>query len=190
MDLLQLVQILAEEEEEGTAISKAGFFSDYMAVIGIVLALVGIAIIYVGIKLMRGYSFHVDETVVVDEKDDYTAAEAEVLGQRSTPMPDLSGEGKEKLISEIRLRYEAGDTVYTEWILGSGNSGDKVRIRYNEEDPTDFFLDDEDPEEQPETAETEEPEPEGKSSAGITLTGIGLMVLGIGIFVFIDGLSK
>ena len=190
MNTLQLLYLAAAaEEEEGTAVSKAGFFADHITVIGIILAVVGIGVIYVGIKLLKGYSFHVDETVVSSEKDDYVPLKAQVLGQRSTKMPDLSGSGEEKLISEIRLRYEYEDTVYTEWVLGSGAAGDTLSIRCSPDDPKDFYIDDE-PEEAPAEEKATEEEPEGNKSVGTVLIIIGIMLAVVGAGIAVDGFMR
>ena len=55
MDITALLHILAEEsEEEGSAIAKAGFFADYMWIVGLVLAAVGLIVMYFGIKVGDG----------------------------------------------------------------------------------------------------------------------------------------
>ena len=200
MDITALLHILAEEsEEEGTAIAKAGFFADYMWIVGLVLAAVGLIVMYFGIKVGKGYRFmpEANEPVVID--DELPSAEAEIVERRSTEVPDYSPNGEGKLVfKEMLIRFTADGQTFEEWVNDSGEYTDTVPVKYNPNNPNEFHIYEGDgdfegiPDENGslDGNEDEEDIPEGSKSVMLTLLGVGLIILAVGIFVLIDGLSK
>lgn len=198
MDISQLVMLLADDSEEGTAIAKAGIFSDYMWIVGLVLAAVGIVLVYIGIKVGKGYRImpEMNETVVVEDTE--PSAEAEIVERRSTEIPDHSGGEGKIVFKEMLIRFSVDGQSFEEWINDSGEYEDKVPVKYNPTNPQQFHIYEDSaefegiPDENGDLDGNEQPEDEaeGSSSVMLTIMGIGLIMLGIGIFIMIDGLSK
>ena len=196
---MTFMRLLAEAEEDGTDVAKAGFFADYMWVIGIVLIVVGLLIVYFGIKVGQGYRFMPEATETKIVEDELPSVNAEIVERRSTEIPDYSGaDGSKIVFKEMLIRFTVDMTTLEEWINDSGEYTDTVPIKYNPNNPQEFHVDEgEDfdgiPDENGDLAGNEDPdaEPEGRSkSVKYTLIGIGVLILGVGIFVLIDGLTK
>lgn len=140
----QIVMLASQaEDEEGTWVGKAGFFSDYMNIVAIVLIAVGIAIIYFGVKLIKGYTFHPDETVVVEKDENFKLINADIAERRSTEIPNYSGavSGKgSSIFREMRITYTVCGEEYSEWISDYGGYEDTVPVKYNPDAPKDFYV--------------------------------------------------
>ena len=196
---MTVMRLLAAAEEEKTDIETAGFFKDYMWIVGIVLIAVGLLLLYFGIKVGKGYRFMPEENQTQIVEDELPSLNADVVERRSTEIPDYSDKGEGKIVfREMLIRFSVEGQSFEEWINDSGEFGDTVPIKYNPNNPQEFHVyeGDEDfqgiPDENGDLAGNEdpEPEPEGNSAVKLTLMGIGLIILGIGIFVLIEGLTK
>ena len=196
---MTVMRLLAAAEEEKTDIETAGFFKDYMWIVGIVLIVVGLLLLYFGIKVGKGYRFMPEENQTQIVEDELPSLNADVVERRSTEIPDYSDKGEGKIVfREMLIRFSVEGQSFEEWINDSGEFGDTVPIKYNPNNPQEFHVyeGDEDfqgiPDENGDLAGNEEPEPEpeGNNAVKLTLMGIGLIILGIGIFVLIEGLTK
>ena len=196
---MTVMRLLAAAEEEKTDIETAGFFKDYMWIVGIVLIVVGLLLLYFGIKVGKGYRFMPEENQTQIVEDELPSLNADVVERRSTEIPDYSDKGEGKIVfREMLIRFSVEGQSFEEWINDSGEYGDTVPIKYNPNNPQEFHVyeGDEDfqgiPDENGDLAGNEDPEPEheGNNAVKLTLMGIGLIILGIGIFVLIEGLTK
>ena len=196
---MTVMRLLAAAEEEKTDIETAGFFKDYMWIVGIVLIVVGLLLLYFGIKVGKGYRFMPEENQTQIVEDELPSLNADVVERRSTEIPDYSDKGEGKIVfREMLIRFSVEGQSFEEWINDSGEFGDTVPIKYNPNNPQEFHVyeGDEDfqgiPDENGDLAGNEDPEPEheGNNAVKLTLMGIGLIILGIGIFVLIEGLTK
>ncbi|MBR4555486.1 MAG: hypothetical protein IKO27_07855 [Ruminococcus sp.] len=199
MELMHLMHILAENEEDGTAISKAGFFSEYMWIVGLVLIVVGLAVMYVGLKVGKGYKFMPEQTEPVVIDDELPSVNAEIIERRSTEIPDYSGDENGRIVfKEMLIRFAADGITYEEWINDPGDFGDTVPIKYNPNNPQEFHVSEGEgdfegiPDENGSLDGNEDNDgvPEGNKSVMLTLLSVGIIVLAVGVFVLIDGLSK
>lgn len=201
-DIINFVFMLSSSEEDGTWVNKAGFFDDYMNIVAIVLILVGIGIIYFGVKLIRGYTFHPDETVVVEKDNDFAVVNSNVAERRQTEIPNYSasaaGKGKD-VFRELRIVYSVEGGEYSQWISDSGGYGDTVPIKYNPDDPTDFYVIDggEDfegiPDENGELDGNEDKDVSDGSPSkglGIFMTLIGILIGALGTGFLVDYLTR
>ena len=197
---MTVMRLLAAAEEEKTDIETAGFFKDYMWIVGIVLIVVGLLLLYFGIKVGKGYRFMPEENQTQIVEDELPSLNADVVERRSTEIPDYSDKGEGKIVfREMLIRFSVEGQSFEEWINDSGEFGDTVPIKYNPNNPQEFHVyeGDEDfqgiPDENGDLAGNEEPEADtegGNNAVKLTLMGIGLIILGIGIFVLIEGLTK
>ena len=196
---MTILRLLAASEEDGTDVAKAGFFADYMWIVGAVLIVVGLLLVYFGIKVGKGYRFMPEQTETQIVEDDLPSVKAEIVERRSTEFPDYSGnEGGKIVFKEMLIRFTADAQTFEEWINDSGEYSDTVPIKYNPNNPQEFHVDEGDefegiPDENGDLSGNEDAdaEPEGGSrTVKLTLMGIGLIILGIGIFILIDGLRK
>ena len=197
---MTIMRLLAAAEEDRTEIETAGFFKDYMWIVGIVLIVVGLLLIYFGIKVGKGYRFMPEESQTQIVEDELPSVNAEIIERRSTEIPDYSRNGEGKLVfKEMLIRFTAEGQSFEEWINDSGEYSDTVPIKYNPNNPQEFHVyeGDEDFEGIPDENgdldgnEDTDAEPEGGSkTVKLTLMGIGLIILAVGIFVLIEGLTK
>ncbi|MBR6044996.1 MAG: hypothetical protein IKP47_05105 [Ruminococcus sp.] len=201
MEIYSIMRVLAESED-GTDVAKAGFFADYMWIVGIVLAVVGLALVYFGIKVGKGYRFMPEQTETTVVEDDNPSVNAEIVDRRTTEIPDYSHNGSGTIVfKEMLIRYDVEGQICEEWINDSGEYTDTVPIKYNPTHPEEFHVYEGEenfegiPDENGDLAGNEddeagEPAEAGSSSVKYTLIGIGVILLGVGIFVLIDGLTK
>ncbi len=197
MEVLSVIRLLADDD--ATDVAKAGFFSEYMWVVGAVLILVGIGLVYFGSKVGRGYRFMPEQTETVVVEDELPAANAEIVERRSTEIPDYSPKGDGKIVfKEMLIRFTAEGQSFEEWINDSGEYTDTVPVKYNPNNPQEFHVYEGDaefegiPDENGDLDGNEDSGevPEGSRSVMLTLMGVGLIILAVGIFVLIDGLGK
>ncbi len=188
-------------EDEGTDVAKAGFFSDYMWIVGAVLVVVGLGLLYFGIKVGKGYRFMPEQTETVIVEDELPAANAEIIDRRSTEIPDYSAKGEGKIVfKEMLIRFTVEGQSFEEWINDSGEYSDTVPVKYNPTNPQEFHVYEGDgdfegiPDENGDLSGNEDKDaekaPEGSRSVMLTLMGVGLIIMAVGLFVLIDGLSK
>lgn len=140
----QIVMLASQaDDEEGTWVGKAGFFSDYMNVVAIVLMVVGLAIVYFAFKLFKGYTFHPEETVVVEKDKHFGLINADIAERRSTEIPNYAASargGENDVFREVRITYTVDGEEYSEWISDYGGYEDTVPVKYNPDNPKDFYV--------------------------------------------------
>lgn len=187
-------------EEEDMWISKAGFFDSYMNIVAIVLIVVGLAIIYFGVKLLRGYTFHPDETEVIVKDEGFVTINADIAERRQTEIPNYSAsaQGKENdLFKEMRIVYTVDGVEYSEWVSDYGEDmyRDSVPIKYDPEDPKDFYVCEGDddfqgiPDENGDLDGNEDDEEETdvqKNGVGIVVLIVGALIIAVGGGILID----
>ena len=197
---MTIMRLLAAAEEDRTEIETAGFFKDYMWIVGIVLIAVGLLLLYFGIKVGKGYRFMPQDNQTQIIEDELPSVNADIIERRSTEIPDYSGSGKENIVfKEMLIRFTANGQSFEEWINDSGEFSDTVPIKYNPNNPQEFHVHEGEeefegiPDENGDLDGNEDAdtEPEGGSrSVKLTIMGIGLIILAVGIFVLIEGLTK
>lgn len=198
----QIVMLASQaEDEEGTWVGKAGLFSDYMNIVAVVLIIVGLAIIYFAVKLMKGYTFHPDETIVVEKDENFKLINADIAERRSTEIPNYSGAVSEKgnsIFREMRIIYTAAGEEYSQWISDYGGYEDTVPVKYNPDDPKDFYVYEGDgdfegiPDESGELDGNEDNESDDSPSKGlgVVLTIVGGLIIVLGVGFLVDFLTR
>lgn len=190
----------AAEEEEDMWISDAGFFDSYTNIVAIVLIVVGLAIIYFGVKLLKGYTFHPDETVVVEKDEGFVTINADIAERRQTEIPNYSAAAHGKsndLFKEMRIVYTVDGVEYTEWVSDYGEDmyKDSVPIKYDPDDPKDFYVLEGDgdfqgiPDENGDLDGNEDDEDETdvqKNGIGVVVIIVGVLIMAVGIGILID----
>lgn len=204
-NLLHGITLLtAEADDDGTWVNTAGFFSNYMNIVAIVLIVVGLAIIYFGVKLIQGYTFHADETVIIEKDSDFVSVNAYIAERRTTEIPNYSasavGKGND-LFKEMKITYSAEGGEYSHWISDNGEYDDSIPVKYNPRDPSEFYIDEGEefegiPDENGDLDGNEDDEIEateadgGSKSVGITVLIVGILVLAVGVGILIDYLTR
>ncbi|WP_124098277.1 DUF3592 domain-containing protein [Ruminococcus sp. Marseille-P6503] len=200
-DVISRTVCLASEGDDGTWVGKAGFFIDYMNVVAIVLIAVGIAIIYFGVKLLKGYTFHPDETVVVEKDKHFELINADIAERRVTEIPNYSASAKgggNDVFKELRITYTVDGEEYSEWISDFGGYGNTVPVRYNPDDPKDFYVYEGDdapeslPDESGSLAGNEDNDSDDSPSKGLGLVVliVGGLISVLGVGFLIDFLTR
>lgn len=190
-------------DEDGTWLNNIGFLSGHMGAVSVVLIVLGLLILYFGVKLMKGYSFHVDETVVVEKDEGFAEMNADIAERRATEIPNYANSANGKgndLFKEMRIVYTVDGTEYSQWVsdLGEDMYKDSVPIKYDPQDPNNFYIfsGDDDfegiPDENGELDGNEDDETSDSSSKGvgvvIIIIGVLFAVLGTGFL--IDHLTR
>ena len=200
---------LSSANDEGTWLNTAGFLGDRMNIVAIALLVIGAIIIYFAVKLMKGYTFHTDETVVVDKTEGFETVNAVIAQRRQTEIPNYSSSAKgggNDVFKEMLIVYTVGGEEYSQWVSDYGEDmyKDTVPIKYDPEDPENFFIYTEDddfkgiPDENGEldgneedtddTAEEMEVSDKNNSVAVVVLI-IGILIMAIGGFILADWLG-
>jgi len=190
----------ASDDEDGTWINTAGFLDNHMTAVSIVLIVVGLATIYFAIKLMRGYSFHEDETVIIEKDENYVEDNAVIAERRQTEIPNYSKTGEAStLFKEMRITYTANGEEYSHWISDDGGYDDTVPIKYDPESPEKFYIFSGDdnfegiPDENGDLDGNEDedaPESVGSKGVAVTVLIIGLLIGVLGVGFLIDSLTR
>ena len=121
----------------------AGVNLGWQGIGGIILFLTGIGLIYFGIKALKGYRFFPDQEQNIPEEDHYEPMQAKALQKVKTTMPSFSG-GEDQVFVEWKIGYTVNGEKYTQIVTDNGyNKGDMIDIKYNPENPQEFYLDDE-----------------------------------------------
>ena len=113
-------------------------------------------------------------------------------------MSPKDGKGKD-VFRELRIVYSVEGGEYSQWISDSGGYGDTVPIKYNPDDPTDFYVMDggEDfegiPDENGELDGNEDKDVSDDSPSkglGIFMTLIGILIGALGTGFLVDYLTR
>lgn len=169
--------MLLAEDSEGSVF--AGALHGWQGVIGIVLAVTGLLIIYFGIKVVKGYKFLPEREHNIPKEDNFVPAKAKVLQKKKTTMPAFNG-GEPTVFVEWKIGYEIDGEKYTQMIPDDGyNKGDFLDIKYNPDDPAEYYLDNGTENTQDSGEQTEEES--GNNSMGWLFAGIGLLIAVIGV---------
>lgn len=175
------LMLLAEESE---ANPFEGALTGRQGIIGIVLIVTGILLVYIGIKVVMGYKFLPDEEIGVPQEDTYVPAKAKVLQKKKTTMPGFNG-GEETVFVEWKIGYEADGEKYTQIIPDNGyKKGEFIDIKYNPDDPQEFYLDDEKSKADTAAEERKEPE-EKKNPMGYVFIVIALLLAAVGVMLIL-----
>ncbi|MBR1864777.1 MAG: DUF3592 domain-containing protein [Ruminococcus sp.] len=171
---------LAEDSDPYKDSPFAGALTGAQTGIGIVLTVVGVLIIYFAVKMFRGYSFFPEKTAAVVKKDTRIITEAVVTGKHKTVIPD-NGSGR-RTFMEAEITYTVEGESYKQLIADDGyEEGDKVRIGYEPEDPSEFYVADGGDGAETQTDE-EMPETNSKAPIAIMIGVLGLILIAVGIF--------
>ncbi|MBQ8967017.1 DUF3592 domain-containing protein [Ruminococcus sp.] len=179
MDMTKLL-LMAEEEKN----PFDGLFSGAGRVVGIILIVTGVLLIYLAVKVAKGYSFMPTlgtETVI--EEDNYVECEAKVLQKKKTTMPDLNG-GEDREFVEWKIGYTVDGEKFTQMIPDDGyEKGDMLKIKYNPDKPSEYYLVDE-------NADNEAPDEEEDTSADTNKSrNTGAIIAVLGVLVIIGGIA-
>ena len=101
-------------------------------------------------------------------------------------MPDFNGNGETELI-DWKIGYEVDGEKYTQFIPDDGyKKGDMIDIKYNPDNPSEYYIDDE--KNVPEVTEEETEntaDNERKGPAGYVIIAVGVMVIVLGIILML-----
>lgn len=177
MDMIKLL-MLADDTDN----SFDGLFSGAGHIVGIVLMVTGLLLLYIAFKAARGYSFVPtlgSETVI--EKDNYVEGTAKVVEKSVTAMPDLNG-GADREFIEWKIVYTVNGEEYTQVIPDDGYSeGDSIKIKYDPDKPSDYYLDDGEADDTPEDDTTDDSK---SRMIGVILAVLGILVIVGGIALY------
>ena len=156
-----------------------GLFSGAGGVVGIVLVVTGLLIIYIAVKVAKGYSFLPTlgtETVI--EEDNYVEGEAKVLQRKKSTIPDFNGGGEREFV-EWKIGYTVNGEKFTQMIPDDGyEKGDMLKIKYEPDKPSEFYLVDENAPEQTEApTETDKADTTKSRNTGLILGVLGVLVI-------------
>ena len=179
--MTELIQIMSKDNDSSPDLFK-GVFSGWETVGGIVLIIVGILCVYFGIKVIMGYRFFPEQNATIVEEDKYIPIKAKVLQKHKTTMPDFNGSGEREIV-DWKIGYEIDGEKHTQYIPDDGyEKGMLIDIKYNPENPDEYYLDDEKTQD-----ETEKAEPEQKHGGptGVIVIALGVMLAVLGIILLL-----
>ena len=181
--MTDIITMLAEESEANVF---KGIFSGWQGIASIVFVIIGVLTIYIGIKVLMGYRFFPEQQTTVIEEDNYIPIQAKVLQKKRTMMPDFNGNGETELI-DWKIGYEVDGEKYTQFIPDDGyKKGDMIDIKYNPDNPSEYYIDDE--KNVPEVMEEETEntaDNERKGPAGYVIIAVGVMVIVLGVILML-----
>ena len=116
--------------------------------------------------------------------------QAKALQKVKTTMPSFSG-GEDQVFVEWKIGYTVNGEKYTQIVTDNGyNTGDMIDIKYNPENPQEFYLDDEKSKVEviSDKSEDEAEESEEKTPFGYAAIAIGVLLGAFGVVMLIDKL--
>lgn len=174
--------------------AKTSSSSTWLVVVGALLLFAAVGLVYFGIKMRHGYKLELmpESTLGIPKEDTYVPIKAKVLQKVKTVMPALSGEGQVTFI-ELKIGYTVEDEKYTQIVTDNGyQKGDIIDIKYNPDNPQEFYLDDElskvsvpKTEENENTEVKKEPEQEISPFANISIV-LGFVIGIFGLVMIVD----
>lgn len=174
MDMLKYVLLAADETDS----SFDGLFIGAKGVMGIILIVTGLLLIYFAVKVFKGYRFlpAAGERTIIEE-DNYVEIEAKVLQKKKSTMPDFNG-GEDREFVEWKIGYTVEGEKYTHLIPDDGyKKGDFLKIKYNPDKPDEFYLVDEEKEQEGESAELDAPSKDSSHTTGLVLAVLGVLII-------------
>ena len=109
-------------------------------VIGIVLCLVAVGMVYVGIKVYNGFKIDFGTKANVPQEDTHIPTTAKIQNKVRTTMPDFNGQGEREII-EWTMVYEIDGEKYKQTIPDNNyTKGQIIDIKYEPDDPNDFYV--------------------------------------------------
>lgn len=172
MDILRAALLAAGEDTDSTF---DGLFSGARGVMGIVLMVTGVLIIYIAVKVFKGYRFlsAAGEGSIVAE-DTYVETEARAVEKEISAMPDLNG-GEDREFVQWRIVYTVDGEDHTQLIPDDGyEEGSLLKIKYDPKKPDNFYLVDEDREEEEISSD---PAENTSRTTGSVLVVLGILVI-------------
>lgn len=183
---MEWLNIFADESEGGLL---KGVFSGWQSIVGIVLVVIGIGMIYVGVKVYRGFKIDFGGQVNVPQEDTHIPTTAKIQNKVKTTMPDFNGQG-EKEIVEWTMVYEIDGEKYKQTIPDDNyTKGQIIDIKYEPDDPNDFYVYDKQAEEAAAAAEANGEQEEGpaeKNKLGLGMIALACLLIGIGVMMIIS----
>lgn len=162
----------------------------WQGIAGIILLLTGIGLIYFGIKALKGYRFFPEQEQNIPEEDHYQPMQAKALQKVKTTMPSFNG-GEDQVFVEWKIGYTVDGEKYTQIVTDNGyQKGDMIDIKYNPENPQEFYLDDEKSKVEvvSDKSDEDKDEPEEKTPFGYAAIAIGVLLGVFGVVMLIDKL--
>ena len=105
-------------------------------------------------------------------------------------MPDFNG-GEDRVFTEWKIGYTIDGEKYTQIVTDNGyEKGDMIDIKYNPENPQEFYLDDEKSKVEVTEEEKEAEEKEEKTPFGYAAIAIGVLLGVFGVVMLIDKLTN
>jgi hypothetical protein len=153
-------------------------------VIGIVLCLVAVGMVYVGIKVYNGFKIDFGTKANVPQEDTHIPTTAKIQNKVRTTMPDFNGQGEREII-EWTMVYEIDGEKYKQTIPDNNyTKGQIIDIKYEPDDPNDFYVYDKQAEEAAAIAaqngEEEEISAE-KNKLGLGMVALACLICAVGV---------
>ncbi|MGN0594528.1 MAG: hypothetical protein ACI4I6_05170 [Hominimerdicola sp.] len=175
-----IISILAKD--------SSGFFSGAQGIVGIVLVLTGIAMIYIAIKVMKGYQILPMQETCQPKEDTYLPEKAKVINKQETEIPSFNG-GEVSFMTEWTIEYTVEGETYEQIIPDDNYSkGDILDVKYNPENPKEYYLDNgiimvEKSEDEEEEEEKEKLE---KNPIATAMIIVAVLLMTVGVVMIID----
>ena len=172
---------LLTADETGNAFGVTGVLDKYGNIFGFVILVFGLIFLYFSFKLkkMGGFYLESQNHDPIIKETGYLPGEAKVGERRKS---EILG----KTFSEMQLIFELDGETYEKWTPDLGSEG-SVKIEYNPENPSEFYIsdklqeDDEAPSHDEDGKEVEElKEPPNKAFIAMLVFSIVLLALGAG----------